>query len=88
MKTGWQGKLGSYLLVTVVSLLIWVWAAGQTREDLQARGGGQAEVSEHVGGIAASGVRLDVSSHLARVSFDPVDEIGEGRHGAQSPPVR
>ncbi len=29
----WRSELGSYLLITVVTALIWVWAAGETREE-------------------------------------------------------
>ena len=29
---GWRGQLPTYLIVTVVAVLIWLWAAGETRE--------------------------------------------------------
>ena len=29
---GWRSQLPSYLIVTVVAVLIWLWAAGETRE--------------------------------------------------------
>lgn len=28
----WRNEIGSYLIITVVSVLIWLWAAGETRE--------------------------------------------------------
>lgn len=28
----WRSEIGSYLIITVVSVLIWLWAAGETRE--------------------------------------------------------
>ena len=29
---GWRSQLPTYLIVTVVAVLIWLWAAGETRE--------------------------------------------------------